>query len=163
MTLRTLEGTYKQVVDEMHEHAREAYGYSYERVIFTNGCFDILHMGHLSVLAHCRELAGPKGAVVVGLNSDKSVKALKGSGRPIMNETERATMLAYLKTVDHVFIFEEETPLELIQALRPDVIVKGGDYVNQKVVGSELATVVCSNLLPDHSTTDIIQRIKENG
>jgi D-beta-D-heptose 7-phosphate kinase/D-beta-D-heptose 1-phosphate adenosyltransferase len=105
-----------------------------DRIVFTNGCFDILHVGHITLLEHCRDF-GDK--VVIGLNSDASVQRLKGPSRPVVGEMERARVLAALGSTDAVIIFDEPTPLQLIQALRPDVLVKGGDYAASTIVGAE--------------------------
>jgi len=131
------------------------------RIAFTNGCFDLLHPGHLSLLKQARASAD---RLVVGLNSDLSVRRLKGPGRPAQGEVARATVLASLKPVDAVIIFEEDTPLELIKALRPDVLVKGADYALQDVVGADRVEgwggkVVLAELVPAQSTTSTIQRI----
>jgi D-beta-D-heptose 7-phosphate kinase/D-beta-D-heptose 1-phosphate adenosyltransferase len=104
-----------------------------ERVVFTNGCFDLLHVGHITVLEQARRF-GDK--LIVGINSDASVRELKGPSRPIVGERERARVLAALTAVDAVVIFSESTPLELIEATMPDVIVKGGDYSPDNVVGA---------------------------
>jgi len=104
-----------------------------ERVVFTNGCFDLLHIGHITVLEQARQFGD---RLIVAINSDASVSALKGPTRPIVAETERARVLAALAAVDAVVVFGEPTPLELISATRPDVIVKGGDYVPDTVVGA---------------------------
>jgi D-beta-D-heptose 7-phosphate kinase/D-beta-D-heptose 1-phosphate adenosyltransferase len=105
-----------------------------ERIVFTNGCFDILHVGHITLLEQCREF-GDK--VVIGVNSDASVKQLKGPTRPVVGERERARVLAALGSTDAVIIFDQETPLELIRSLRPDVLVKGGDYTTSTIVGAD--------------------------
>lgn len=132
-------------------------------VAFTNGVFDLLHPGHLDVLTAARAEAD---ALVVGVNSDASVKRLKGPDRPLRGEGERARMLAALACVDAVVIFEENTPLELVRALGPDVIVKGGDYAPETVVGADVVTarggrVVIVPLTPGHSTTSSIARLRE--
>lgn len=134
---------------------------NFDRMIFCNGCFDILHVGHLSTLAYARSIAGPRGVVVVGINSDVSVKKLKGSSRPVFDENARGTMLASLKYVDFVVSFDEETPYDLIKSLKPDVIVKGGDYKPADVVGGDIATVAIAPLDENWSTTDVIERIKK--
>jgi D-beta-D-heptose 7-phosphate kinase / D-beta-D-heptose 1-phosphate adenosyltransferase len=104
-----------------------------QRVVFTNGCFDILHIGHIRLLEEARR----KGdRLIVGLNSDESVRRLKGPLRPIVAESERAQVLAALSAVDAVVVFNEDTPLRLIEAIRPDVLVKGGDYTEDAVVGA---------------------------
>ena len=104
-----------------------------ERIVFTNGCFDILHIGHISLLEQARR----KGdRLIVGLNSDDSVRRLKGPLRPIVTEQERTRVLAALSSVDAVVVFDEDTPLRLIEAIRPDVLVKGGDYTEDTVIGA---------------------------
>jgi D-beta-D-heptose 7-phosphate kinase/D-beta-D-heptose 1-phosphate adenosyltransferase len=130
------------------------------RVGFTNGCFDILHPGHVKVLAKARAECD---RLVVGLNGDASVRRLKGEGRPIQDVHARADVLAALEAVDLVVVFDEDTPLELIGRLRPTVLVKGGDYRKEDVVGRELVEaeggeVVLVDLVPGHSTTDIVRR-----
>ena len=132
------------------------------RVVFTNGVFDLLHSGHIDVLAQARSQGD---ALVVGLNSDSSVRRLKGPDRPIQSEGERAYVLAALQDVDAVVPFSEDTPLELIQRLRPDVLVKGGDYQPNTVVGREQVEswggrVVIVPLRPGHSTTAIIEKLR---
>src|SRR5579862_2609261 len=131
------------------------------KVAFTNGCFDLLHPGHISLVNQARRSAD---RLVVGLNSDLSVRRLKGRGRPVQGEVARATVLASLKAVDAVVIFEDDTPLALIDALRPDVLVKGADYRVETVVGAELVIsrggkVVLAELVPEQSTTNTIERI----
>ena len=132
------------------------------RVVFTNGVFDLLHPGHIDVLRGARACGD---ALVVGINSDASVRRLKGPGRPIRPEHDRAYVLAALEVVDVVVVFEEDTPLELVRALQPDVIVKGGDYTVDSIVGAAevLARggeVVVIPLTPAQSTTSILQRIE---
>ncbi len=131
------------------------------RVGFTNGCFDFLHPGHVSLLAQAREACD---RLVVGLNSDSSVKRLKGPDRPVQSEAARATVLASLATVDMVVVFSEETPIDLIEAIRPEVLVKGADYALDQVVGAEFVqkhggTVLLADLAPGHSTSATIARI----
>jgi len=130
-----------------------------QRIVFTNGCFDILHAGHVSVL----EFARSKGDVlVVGLNSDASVRLLKGPTRPINAQADRALVLAALESVSAVSIFEEETPYDLIKLVRPDVLVKGGDYKPTEIVGREFAKkVVRFALLKGRSTTNIIKKVSK--
>lgn len=134
-----------------------------QRVGFTNGCFDLLHPGHVSLLAQARAACD---RLVVGLNSDQSVRRLKGASRPVQSEAARATVLASLASVDLVVIFEEDTPRELIAALRPDVLVKGADYRLEEVVGADLVQgwggrVVLAELAPGFSTTATIARINQ--
>ena len=132
------------------------------RVVFTNGVFDLLHPGHVDVLLGARRQGD---ALVVGLNSDASVKRLKGPERPVRGEADRAYVLAALAMVDCVTVFEQDTPLELVRALRPDVIVKGGDYNPDTVVGaadvrSWGGSCVIIPLTPGQSTTSIIERLR---
>ena len=134
-------------------------------MVFTNGVFDLLHPGHIDVLTTARD-AGE--ALVVGVNSDASVRRLKGPSRPVRTEAERAYVLAALECVDLVVIFDEDTPLELVKRLRPDVIVKGGDYAENTIVGaSEVkewgGRVVVVPLTPGQSTTQIIERMRESS
>jgi D-beta-D-heptose 7-phosphate kinase/D-beta-D-heptose 1-phosphate adenosyltransferase len=129
---------------------------------FTNGCFDLIHPGHVQYLAEARALGN---FLVVGLNSDASVARLKGASRPLQNEAARAAILLGLRSVDAVVRFDEDTPLELITTLQPDVLVKGGDYTPETVVGREVVEarggrLVLLPFLPGHSTSRIEQRIK---
>lgn len=133
-------------------------------ISFTNGCFDILHEGHISSLSQAAKEAD---LLIVGVNSDASIKRLKGNDRPINHEQSRALILASLSVVDAVVIFEEDTPLQLIQAILPDVLVKGGDYTIDQIVGSKevLANggkVVINPIVEGYSTTGIIQQIKSS-
>ena len=123
--------------------------------IFTNGCFDVLHKGHVELLKFCKSL----GYVTVGLNSDSSVSRLKGFGRPVNSQEDRKLILEALKYVDEVILFEEDTPLRLIQELRPDIIVKGGDYIKTDVVGNEISEVIIFNTIQGYSTTDTLNRV----
>lgn len=130
-------------------------------VVFTNGVFDLLHPGHIDVLTAARAHGG---ALVVGLNTDASVKRLKGPERPVRTEAERAYVLAALEAVDAVVLFDEDTPLDLVVALEPDVIAKGGDYTEQTIVGAAEVKarggeVVVIPLTPGQSTTSIIEKL----
>ena len=132
------------------------------RVVFTNGVFDLLHPGHVDVLLGARR-AGD--ALIVGVNADSSVKRLKGPERPVRSEAERCYVLAALEMVDAVVLFEHDTPFELIAALRPDVLVKGGDYTEASIVGAREVRswggdVVVIPLTPGHSTTSTIERLR---
>ena len=132
-----------------------------ETVVFTNGCFDLLHVGHISLLEDCRRF-GSK--LVLGLNSDASVCRLKGPTRPIVGERERARVMAALASVDAVVLFDEDTPLELIQALKPNVLVKGGDYTVDTVIGHEdvIAHGGRVEIIPTvegFSTTNIVKKL----
>lgn len=125
-------------------------------IVFTNGCFDIIHRGHIELLEFCSTL-GDK--VIVGLNSDKSVRLLKGQNRPINNQNDRKMLLEAIKYVDNVIVFEEETPYNLICKIKPDIIVKGGDYKAKDVVGANVAKVVIFDYVKGYSTTKSIQDI----
>jgi rfaE bifunctional protein nucleotidyltransferase chain/domain len=133
------------------------------RVVFTNGVFDLLHPGHVDVLAGARSRGD---SLVVGINSDESVRRLKGAGRPVRRQHDRAYVLAALEVVDVVVVFEQDTPLELVRLLEPDVIVKGGDYAPDDVVGAREVTarggeVVIVPLTHGQSTTSIIERLRD--
>jgi len=131
-------------------------------LVFTNGCFDLIHPGHVRYLAQARALGD---ALVVALNSDRSVRILKGKGRPILNEKERVEVIAALEVVNYVTVFDEETPHSLISRLLPDVLVKGGDWQLNEIVGrAEVeragGKVLSLPFLEGYSSTDIIERIK---
>ncbi len=135
------------------------------RVVFTNGVFDILHPGHVDVLLAARSHGD---ALIVGLNSDASVRRLKGPTRPVRTAAERAYVLAALEAVDAVVVFDEDTPLQLVRHLRPSTIVKGGDYAPETVVGADDVradggNVVIVPLTPGQSTTSIIEKLRANG
>lgn len=133
--------------------------YEGKQVVFTNGCFDILHAGHVTYLQQAREQGD---VLVVGLNSDQSVKQLKGLDRPVNCESDRSLMLAALSAVDSVVVFEDLTPYELIKIVQPDILVKGGDYLPEQVVGREFAgKTMILPLLEGRSTTGLLQKIRE--
>ena len=133
------------------------------QVVFTNGVFDLLHRGHIDVLDQARREGA---ALIVGINSDASVRRLKGDERPICASPERAYVLAALEAVDAVVEFDQDTPLELVQLLEPDVIVKGGDYSPDTVVGADVVRareggrVVIVPIVPGHSTTSTIEKLR---
>lgn len=130
-----------------------------KKVVFTNGCFDILHKGHIEYLQKSKELGD---YLIVGLNSDESVKKLKGDSRPINKQQDRKAVLESLKCVDEVIIFEEETPYELIKNIKPDLITKGGDYKSKElVVGNDLADVMILPYVEGYSTTNILEKIND--
>jgi D-beta-D-heptose 7-phosphate kinase/D-beta-D-heptose 1-phosphate adenosyltransferase len=135
------------------------------RVVFTNGCFDLLHPGHIRALELARALGD---ALIVGLNSDSSVRQLKGEGRPIISEAERAEILTALESVDAVVIFDELTPREVISRLLPDVLVKGGDWPGDRIIGREEVEatggrVVSVPVVPGYSTSAILRKIREGA
>lgn len=135
-----------------------------EPLIWTNGCFDIIHTGHIHYLHECKKLGGQ---LIVGLNSDDSVQRLKGPGRPIIGLEDRIVHLSAFFFVDYVVVFDTDTPLEMIKLIRPDILVKGGDYKVEEIVGYEEVTnyggqVLTIPLVPGKSTTSIIEKIKTN-
>jgi|SRR5215471_6168930 len=147
------------IVEQRRQMRREG-----KQVVFTNGCFDLLHPGHIRYLQAARRLGD---VLIVGINSDRSVRQIKGEGRPIMDQRERAEVLSALEAVDHVTVFDEDTPRELIQALSPDVLVKGGDWPLSQIVGREEVEaaggrVISLPYVEGSSTTEIIQRIVES-
>ena len=133
-----------------------------EKIVFTNGCFDIVHRGHVDYLSRAKDL-GTK--LVLGLNSDASVQRLKGSNRPIVDEQSRAILLAAFQFIDMVVFFDEDTPYELIKALQPDVLVKGSDYNAKDIVGYDVlmakgGSVETIDFVEGFSTTAIVEKIK---
>ena len=132
-----------------------------KKVVFTNGCFDILHHGHIEIFQKSKSLGD---ILVVGLNSDASVKILKGDKRPIVEENDRAVVVAALECVDYVCLFEEETPAEIIKQVKPDILVKGGDYKIEDIVGRETVwenggEVIAVPLVEGRATRSIIEKI----
>ena len=135
-----------------------------KKIVFTNGCFDLVHRGHIEVLANTADL-GDK--LIIGLNSDSSIKDLKGENRPIMDETSRAILLASLQFVDAVVFFSEETPYKLIETLVPDILAKGGDYKVTEIVGNEVVLenggeVILIPFIDGFSSTNIVEKIKQS-
>ena len=133
-----------------------------DKIVFTNGCFDLIHLGHLEILARSADL-GDK--LIVGINSDMSIKKIKGSSRPIIEEDSRAKQLAAIEFIDAVILFNEDTPYNLINILKPDVLTKGGDYKKNDIVGNQLINkeqgeVVIIPLTQEYSTTSILEKIK---
>jgi D-beta-D-heptose 7-phosphate kinase/D-beta-D-heptose 1-phosphate adenosyltransferase len=133
-----------------------------QKTVFTNGCFDVLHVGHVRYLTQAKSLGD---RLVVGLNTDESVKRLKGKERPYLPEQERKELLLALKAVDEVHLFEEDTPLELILKVKPDILVKGGDYSIDQIVGAKEVIgwggeVKSLDFHEGHSTTDLVAKIK---
>jgi len=146
--------------DEVARHRREG-----RRVVFTNGCFDLLHPGHTRYLCAARSLGD---YLVVAVNSDRSVRSIKGAGRPIMPEDARAEVLAALDFVDAVVLFDEDDPLAVIRALVPDVLVKGADWVEEAIVGADVVKeaggeVRRIDVIPGYSTSGIVERIRSGG
>lgn len=132
-----------------------------KKIVFTNGCFDILHLGHLKLLRDASELGD---ILVVGLNSDKSVKINKGDSRPINNQNYRASMLEFFDFIDYIVLFNEKDPMGIIKKIRPDVLVKGGDYKKNQIIGAEFVeksggTVKIFKFVKNYSTTNLIDKI----
>lgn len=132
-----------------------------QKIVFTNGCFDIIHRGHVEYLAKAASLGDQ---LIIGLNTDASVKRLKGSARPVQDENTRALVLASFSFVSKVVLFDEDTPYELIKLVQPDILVKGGDYKPEEIVGYDLVKskggeIVTIELVDGHSTTSIIQKM----
>jgi len=134
-----------------------------KKIVFTNGCFDILHVGHIRYLRKAKSLGN---ILIIGMNTDRSVKTIKGDKRPIVPEKERAEVLSALEFVDYVIFFDEPDPLDLIAALKPDVLVKGADWTKDRIIGREVVEnrggrVVRIPTVPGASTTGLIEKIKE--
>lgn len=135
-----------------------------KKIVFTNGCFDLLHLGHIEYLSKARDLGD---RLVIGLNTDASIRRIKGENRPVTEETSRSVALAALQFVDAVVFFEEDTPKELIEFVRPDILIKGSDYKEEDIVGyktvknsgGEIKTI---DLVPGYSTSNIIDKIKNS-
>ena len=130
------------------------------KIVFTNGCFDILHRGHIAYLSEARDRGD---VLIIGLNSDASVQRIKGDGRPVQDEMSRALILASLRFVDAVVLFDEDTPYELIKLVKPDVLVKGGDYTEETIVGAGFVKeyggeVVTIPIVEGYSTTEILKK-----
>lgn len=133
------------------------------KIVFTNGCFDILHRGHVEYLAQAADYGD---ILIIGLNTDSSIKDIKGSHRPIIEETSRAMLLAALEFVDYVIPFEEDTPYSLIKMIQPDILIKGSDYSEETIVGADIVNakngkIITIDLIPNISTSLIINKIKE--
>lgn len=142
-------GKLKRIVDKLKKSGK--------KIVFTNGCFDLIHAGHVKVFEKAKALGD---VLIVGLNSDSSVKRLKGANRPLVNEKSRAYVISALRPVDYVTLFSEDTPAELIAMLKPDILVKGGDYKINEIVGrNDVKKVVRVPLLKGHSTTELIKKI----
>ena len=147
-------GNIKQELSKLREKSK--------KIVFTNGCFDIIHAGHISYLKEAKTLGD---ILIVGLNSDKSVRRLKGVDRPVISEQDRAYVLANIKPVDYVVMFDEDTPYELIKEIKPDILVKGADYEGKSIAGSDIVEssggkTVLINFIEGKSTSGIIKKIK---
>ena len=151
----------KIIPDEQMDYAIAYWRFKQFRVVFTNGCFDIIHRGHIEYLAKARELGD---ILVVGLNTDESVKRIKGDGRPLQDQDSRALILASLSFVGAVIFFNEDTPYELIKKIQPDILVKGGDYKPEKIVGFDVVqkkggTIKTIEFIDGFSSSSMIQKL----
>ena len=134
-----------------------------KKIVFTNGCFDLIHLGHIEVIARSADLGD---ILIIGVNTDNSIKRLKGKNRPIVEEISRAKQLAALEFVDAVVFFDQDTPIDLIKVINPNVITKGGDYNTDQVIGNDIVTqndgeVVIIPLTQGYSTTSILEKIQD--
>lgn len=157
----------QKIFESRHEPAfqkrMDAWRAANKRLVFTNGCFDILHLGHIDYLARAADLGD---LLIIGLNNDSSVARLKGHGRPVNNEMARARLLAALFFVDAVVLFDEDTPYELIRAVQPGFLVKGGDYKPDEIVGSDIVKanngkVIVIDIVEGYSTSALIHKLTE--
>jgi len=136
-------------------------GYLKNPIVFTNGCFDILHEGHMALFRHCSSIRPPGGEVLVAINSDASIRRLKGDTRPINSEESRAALLNNIETIDWILVFDEDTPHEILEKIRPHTLVKGGDYKLEDIIGKEFCkNVDVFTFIPGKSTTNLIKKIK---
>ena len=134
-----------------------------KKIVFTNGCFDLIHLGHIEVIARSADLGD---ILIIGVNTDNSIKRLKGKNRPIVEEISRAKQIAALEFVDAVVLFDQDTPIDLIKMINPNIITKGGDYNTDQVIGNDIVTqndgeVVIIPLTQGYSTTSILEKIKD--
>ncbi len=155
MKIKTWEEIHKIVLDLKSKK---------KKIVFTNGCFDILHAGHIQYLREAKRLAD---ILILGLNSDESVKILKGKNRPINNQQDRALVLSELISVDYIVIFQEDTPYDLINYIKPDILVKGGDWNINEIIGSDVVLmsgglVKSLSYKEGFSTSDLFKKIKDN-
>ena len=160
--MTTLEVTETKILSrEILKQRAAMWRFQARKIVFTNGCFDILHRGHIEYLSKARDLGD---VLVIGLNTDDSVRRLKGDRRPVQDEKTRAMMMASLRFVEAVCLFDEDTPHDLIEAIKPDVLVKGGDYTEDTIVGADFVkasggVVVTIPLTEGHSSSGLISRI----
>lgn len=162
---------WNKIINDKIFHSRESlvkvrnqWKHRQEKVVFTNGCFDILHLGHIDYLSKAADLGE---RLIIGVNTDTSVSKIKGPNRPIIEEVTRLTKLASFAFVDGVILFDEETPIELIKSVRPDVLVKGGDYKISTIVGADFVkqnggNVIVIPFLEGHSSTNYINKISNS-
>ena len=135
-----------------------------KKIVFTNGCFDIIHLGHIDYLSKAKDLGD---ILLIGLNTDDSVKRLKGNNRPIKNQLERSVLLASLQFIDGIILFNEDTPYELIKKVKPNILVKGSDYKKEDIVGADIientgGDIITIDFLEGYSTTSILDKIRKS-
>jgi D-beta-D-heptose 7-phosphate kinase/D-beta-D-heptose 1-phosphate adenosyltransferase len=158
ITNNDLINTYKYIHETKHINLELLKTLNLNKTVFTNGCFDILHSAHIELFKFCKNLGD---TVIVGLNSDESIKRIKGSSRPINNIIERIKMLNAIEYIDFIVVFDEDTPLELIKVIKPDYLIKGGDYTVDKIIGKDYAKkILIFNYIEGLSTTNIILKLK---
>jgi len=164
--MQTLEIIHSKIFDlEKLKRQISVWRFQSEKIVFTNGCFDLLHLGHIDYLGKASD-EGDR--LIIGVNTDSSTSKLKGPHRPINNQEQRSMILASLHFVDAVILFDEPTPIDLIKAVQPDVLIKGGDYKPEAIVGYDVVTsrggvVKTIDFLPGYSTTMIEERIRKSG
>lgn len=151
--------------DKSLHHQLAIWRFLNKKIVFTNGCFDILHLGHIDYLSKAKDLGN---ILLIGLNTDDSVKRLKGNNRPIKKEQERAIFLASLLFVDGVILFDEDTPYNLIKSVEPDILVKGSDYKKEEIVGADTiqetgGEIITIDFLDGYSTTSILDKIRKDS
>ncbi len=162
--MQKLDILYAKILNkEQFQKSLEFWRLMKKKIVFTNGCFDIIHRGHIDYLSKAADLGN---ILLIGLNTDASVKRLKGRGRPVNDEVARAQNLAALFFIDAIILFDEDTPYNLIKEVKPDILVKGSDYKSEDIVGHDIVKenggeIVTIDLLPGYSTTSIIQKIKD--
>ncbi|MFO7614476.1 MAG: D-glycero-beta-D-manno-heptose 1-phosphate adenylyltransferase [Bacteroidales bacterium] len=160
--MTTLDVTQGKILDQAILSNRLAmWRFQMRKIVFTNGCFDVLHRGHIEYLSKARDLGD---MLIIGLNTDDSVKRIKGEGRPVQDQASRALILASLRFVEAVVLFDEDTPYDLISMIKPDVLVKGGDYTEETIVGADIVKanggeVVTIPLVEGYSTSGLIEVI----
>ena len=154
-----------KILDDKSLHQQLAiWRFLNKKIVFTNGCFDIIHLGHIDYLTKAKDLGD---ILLIGLNTDNSVKRLKGNNRPIKNQQERSVLLASLLFVDGIILFNEDTPYDLIKKIEPDILVKGSDYKKEEIVGADIikntgGEIITIDFLEGYSTTSILDKIRSS-
>jgi rfaE bifunctional protein nucleotidyltransferase chain/domain len=163
--MNNLEIINSKIIDDKSLHQQLAiWRFLNKKIVFTNGCFDIIHLGHIDYLSKAKDLGD---ILLIGLNTDDSVKRLKGDNRPIKNQRERAVLLASLRFVDGIILFNEDTPYDLIKKIEPDILIKGSDYKKEEIVGADIikntgGEIITIDFLEGYSTTSILNKIRKN-